>query len=388
MFTSRWLALALFFITRLALGFQFQSVGSVAPLLLHDFDLQYAQLGTLVGLYLLPGVVIAIPGGLLGRKFGDKRVVLYGIIFMIAGGLVAGEATSYWMLAAGRLVSGAGAALLVVLMSKMITDWFAGKELVLGMSIYVVGWPAGIASGQAIQGIIAESHGWRIVFHLTAVLLILSWAILKAFYRDASPTDAMTDRVDRLGCREFSAICTVGAAWMLVNASYLVLLTFGPTLLIERGAPIRRAAFTVSLMSWISMVALPLGAIISSRYRSADLIMFAGILGSIAVTLSIPISSQSETAFVLFGLAYSLALPVVASLPAQVLADRNRSLGFGIYWVWFYGGIPLLTGFGGLLRDQTNTATTPMFFSAVMLTLAFVLLLWFRHQRRHKKNSM
>src|SRR3954447_22396913 len=120
MFANRWVALALFFLTRISLGFQFQAVGSAAPFLIDDFGLQFVQIGTLVGLYLLPGIVVAVPGGLLGRRFGDKRVVLYGMGLMIAGGIVAGVAASYWTLVAGRLISGTGAAFLVVLMSKMI----------------------------------------------------------------------------------------------------------------------------------------------------------------------------------------------------------------------------------------------------------------------------
>jgi hypothetical protein len=55
MFENRWLALALIFVDRFALGFQFQSVGSVAPFLVRDFKIDFIQVGTLVGLYLLPG---------------------------------------------------------------------------------------------------------------------------------------------------------------------------------------------------------------------------------------------------------------------------------------------------------------------------------------------
>src|ERR1700712_3813698 len=92
---NRWIALALIFLARLALAFQFQSVGSVAPFLVHDFGIGFVQVGTLVGLYLLPGAFIAIPGGMVGRRFGDKRVVLVGLVLMIAGGVVAGAAPSY-----------------------------------------------------------------------------------------------------------------------------------------------------------------------------------------------------------------------------------------------------------------------------------------------------
>jgi MFS family permease len=84
----------------------------------------------LIGLYMLPGTILALPGGLLGRS-GDKRLVVIGLVPMTTGGLLAGLAESYSVLIAGWLVSGIGAILLNVLMTKMINDWFAGREIVL-----------------------------------------------------------------------------------------------------------------------------------------------------------------------------------------------------------------------------------------------------------------
>ena len=62
---QRWRILAALTLARTAMGFQFQSVASVAPFLTSDLALDNAQLGWLIGLYLLPGTVIALPGGLL-----------------------------------------------------------------------------------------------------------------------------------------------------------------------------------------------------------------------------------------------------------------------------------------------------------------------------------
>ena len=44
--------------------------------------IDFASLGALIGLYMLPGVVIALPGGMLGQRFGAKRVVLVGLALM------------------------------------------------------------------------------------------------------------------------------------------------------------------------------------------------------------------------------------------------------------------------------------------------------------------
>ena len=70
------------------MGFQFQSVASVTPFLIDDLGLSYLQIGTLIGLFMLPGALFALPGGLLGKRFGDKRVCAIGLALMVVGGIL------------------------------------------------------------------------------------------------------------------------------------------------------------------------------------------------------------------------------------------------------------------------------------------------------------
>ena len=76
---NRWGILALLFVVRLAMPVQFQSVGAVAPLLGQDFGMSLADIGFLIGLYFTPGIALALAGGGLGQRFGDKRTVLAGL---------------------------------------------------------------------------------------------------------------------------------------------------------------------------------------------------------------------------------------------------------------------------------------------------------------------
>ena len=144
---NRWVVLALVVVARTAMGFQFQSVAAVGPFLVADLGLSYAELGTLIGLYLLPGVVLALPGGLLGARFGDRAVVLAALGLMTLGGAGLAAAGSLAVAAAGRLVSGAGGVLLTIQATKIVTDWFAGRELATALGLMLAAWPLGIALG-------------------------------------------------------------------------------------------------------------------------------------------------------------------------------------------------------------------------------------------------
>jgi MFS family permease len=202
---------------------------------------------------------VAIPGGLLGERFGDKRVVMLSMALMACGGALAGVAQSYPFVLAGRLVSGIGAAFVFVLMTKMLADWFAGKELFLGMSIFIIGWPIGIAVAQATQGRLAAIHTWHVVFYSTAALLILALAAMAFYRRPPEVSRGLSSDPPRLSRREIGYVCIAGAIWMFLNAAYLVMLSFGPTLLIERGMAITEAGEVVSLMSWVFVVGSRLG---------------------------------------------------------------------------------------------------------------------------------
>ena len=69
--SNRWGVLAVLFLVRATMAVQFQSVAAVAPILSANFGVSLADIGILVGLYSVPGVVLALPGGAIGQRFGD-----------------------------------------------------------------------------------------------------------------------------------------------------------------------------------------------------------------------------------------------------------------------------------------------------------------------------
>ena len=99
-------------LARVAFGFQYQSLASLGPELVTTFHLEYATLGTLVGLYMLPGIFVALPGGLVGRRFGARLVVGAGLGLMAMGALVGAALFGPGGIGLGRVVSGRGGRLL------------------------------------------------------------------------------------------------------------------------------------------------------------------------------------------------------------------------------------------------------------------------------------
>src|SRR4051812_49971760 len=119
---NRWSVLAVLFFIRTTMAVQFQSVAAIAPLLSADFDVSLADIGILVGPYSVPGVVLALPGGAIGQKFGDKNTVVLGLILMMAGSCIMALSTSWGGQISGRLVAGVGGVLMSVLRTSASTS--------------------------------------------------------------------------------------------------------------------------------------------------------------------------------------------------------------------------------------------------------------------------
>ena len=132
---NRWFILGLLFITRISLGFQFQTMGSTSDKVIYELALNYAEIGTLIGLFMLPGLFLAIPAGLAGNFFSDKALIGFGLIALSLGGTIAGLSQGFGFLSLGRVICGIGFVVSTIFFAKVLIDWFDGKELATAMSI-------------------------------------------------------------------------------------------------------------------------------------------------------------------------------------------------------------------------------------------------------------
>ena len=59
---NRWFILAVLFVVRIAMGFQFQSIASVSTFLIEDLHIDYTRFGLLIGIFMLPVSCLPISG--------------------------------------------------------------------------------------------------------------------------------------------------------------------------------------------------------------------------------------------------------------------------------------------------------------------------------------
>lgn len=373
---NRWTILAVLFTVRLSMAFQFQSVAAVAPLLDHAFGVGLADIGTLIGLYFTPGVALALPGGAIGRKFGDKQTVLAALLLMLAGGLAMALSDSWSVQIAGRLVSGAGGVLLNVQMTKIVADWFAGKEIASAMGIFVNSWPAGIALSLLTLPAIGSGHGIEAVYLAVAAVIGASLVLFAVAYQPPlkAPSGA-GETSGRLNRKEASALITAGLIWGLFNISFAMIFSFGPTMLVERGWSITAAGSVVSIVLWLAVVAVPLGGFLADRSGRPSAVLVAGCIAGAILLVILPRSNAIVPVIIALGIVGGLPAGPVMSLPARVLRPETRAIGMGIFYTLYYGTMMLGPAIGGELAKWTGHAATALDFGAA-LALACPVLLW------------
>jgi MFS family permease len=358
---QRWRVLAALSLARVGMGYQFQTVAATAPLLSDSLGFDSAQIGWLVGLYLLPGIVIALPGGMLGARFGDKRMVLIGLALMIAGGLGFALAGDIVEASVARAAMGIGAVVLNVLLVKMVTDWFAGKEMVLAMSILINTWPIGIGIALLTQGALAQAISWQAAFVATAVMAALGMVIVYIGYAPAPGAPAV-QKVDLRGLarREWILLGATSMPWMIYNAAYVLVVAFLPIYFVDSGLSLVSAGGITALNTILLIVSVQAGGLLVQRFRHADAIVYCSLAAWALATIGIMTTSAPLPWIIAAGLVGGMPAGVLVSLPGEILRAESRSTGMGIFYTIFYAGMAIAPPVAGAIAVHAASSAAPI----------------------------
>lgn len=377
----RWVILITLFAVRIVTGVQYQTIGALAPYLVRDLGIDYAQLGTLIGLDALPGIFLAIPAGWLGRRFGDKRVVSTSLALMACGGLLTGFGGSFGMVAGGRILSGIGSAMLNVLLAKMAIDWFAGREIVTAMALLVSSWPLGIALGLVVLPPLASAASWRIAIAFPALMCFISLLLVIVIYRPAAESvgpDPEGRTSGWLGWRTVGLIGLSAAVWGLFNAGYASIPSFGPAFLATTGYSVADAGTLVSVAIWLSIPSVQIGGYLAERLNRPNLIIVGCMALAGTILALVPAIPSQIALYVAYGLIVGIPAGNIMALPASVLRPADRAIGMGIFSTFNYSLIALSAALAGWTRDLTGAPAAPLYFGVGAFVAAVLALAVFR----------
>jgi predicted MFS family arabinose efflux permease len=381
----RWGMLALLFAARVGLGFNFQTLGSVADPLVRELHLSFAEIGTLIGLFNAPGLVLSIPAGLAGRRVADRVLVAGGLVAMVVAGALAVMADGFAMLALARLLAGAGFVVSTLYFTKMVADWFAGRELATAMAVLVMSWPFGIALGQVGHGWLAETHGWRAPFVAASLYCMAAAVLVLVLYRPppqstaaaASPSHLLTQR-------EWSLTLIASLVWAAFNAGYIVYLSFAPRVLMAGGMAPLEAASIISLASWVMILSGTACGQLADRLGRSDLILTVCLCTGTASLALLPHVGWAVPLSLAYGLVGMAPAGLIMALTGAAMAPGKRAFGMGVFLSAYYVVTAPAPAIAGWLYDRLGDPYVPILFAIALFALTLVANVAFRLAQRRR----
>jgi MFS family permease len=156
------------------------------PLYVIDLGYSAAFAATVVGLHGVGILMFDVPAGALVARFGDKAVLLGGLVLILVGNLLLAAATQPWLLMLAALVLGAGFSAWMLGRQSYIADTCESHEVGRAIAVMAGLQRAGMFAGPAAGGLLAASAGYPVTFLVGASVALLAGVLVMIFTNPVS----------------------------------------------------------------------------------------------------------------------------------------------------------------------------------------------------------
>lgn len=367
-------ALLILVFARVSVSFQFQSIAPLSILLDDYFPIGLSRLGLLLGVYMAPGIVVALilPG--LIASIGRTRTISAAFLLMAAGETMVWTAAEFETALAGRLMAGAGGCVIYIVTINLVADLDTSVARHTRMGLIAAAWPLGNALALGALGWGVHAHA-RLGSHAPLAFVIVSLGaifLLLVRSRDASAEVGPTPSFTRWRA-VLRRIWPVALAFALYNISFIILTGFAARILMEDGVDPAVASGIASIPMWMFLVSVPLGGFIAGRSLKGDLriVMISCVAAAIAV-----LASAGGFAQALFYVVAGL----IGGLPTAPLLARGRDMSgdgtditYSALFFVFFAVLIVLPALAGRAADAFGTGHTILWIAAALLAMSAIL---------------
>lgn len=192
---GRWLALVALGLSLLAVGLDMTVLNTALPTLAADLHASSSTLQWFVDGYNLVLAAAVLPAGLLGDRWGRRRMLTIGLLVFAAGSVFCALAATSAELIAARVVLGLGAALLMPLSLSMLAVLFEPAERQRAIAAVSMFQMVGIPLGPIIAGTILQHFAWGWVFAVNVPLSLVALVATRTLMPESRGHSAPVDGV-------------------------------------------------------------------------------------------------------------------------------------------------------------------------------------------------
>jgi len=377
----KWIMLGLFWLIYFSFGMIRSSLYPLITPISQDLELSNSQIGSILGIFLLAYVFLALPIGLIIDRIGIRKALLAGISVLSLSGILRAYASSYETMLLSVGLMGLAGPTVSVGVPKAVASWFHGEERGTASGIYGTGMFIGTATATAITtSIIFPYFGsWRSTLGIYGVFGVLVTIIWILFGKESGPTQSsgsfsgMVQALNRIiKNKEVWLVIAIGFSYMLSGYG---LGSWLPKLLELKDVDIALAGVLASIHSWFGLIGSPglpiLGRKISRKYAIILCILIQGVMiYLIGTSLGIVLILS----LILYGIFSAGLLPLLFVTLMEVPEVGSEFMGVAS-GLWFsvgaVGGFigPYLVGY---LLDVTGSTYWGIVALAVVMELSLI----------------
>ena len=351
--SRRWLILASTVMSFFSVGITFFAVPPLIPELVARFGLSHLAIGILMGSISVPAILFSIPLGAAIDRWPARAAGNVALGLMALGAALFALAPGYGALMVGRILFGVGGLAVNLLLARLVTAAFAGRELALAMGVFNAVYPASMILMFSLHPTLQAALGWRGELGALAVMVVLAIPL----HNLAVPRGLRGETGPRTRTAEPWAgpeLIALALSWMLFFAAYASIFTFAPEW--AGGGP--TALLTVSLIPLVAIFLSPIAGTLIDRSGRAARWVVAGqlILGATLAGMAWRLLPPAP-AMLLVGVTFATVATATYALPGSLVPAARVGFAFGFITAFSNLGNLVGPAVTGAIHDRAASWT-------------------------------
>jgi MFS family permease len=397
----RWTVLLVLSVAMFGNYYAYDSIAPLADQLQRALGFSDTQIGTLNAIYSLPNIVMVLIGGILVDRFGTRIAILLFAGLCTLGAVLTAVSSSFYVMAAGRLVFGLGSESLIVAVTTALGQWFVGRQLGfafgLNLSLARAGsWAADLSPSWAGS---LYASGWQPPLWLAAGLCALSLGGAFLYYA-LDRGAARRYRLTEPGANDRFVVSDLWrfdrSYWYVVGLCvtfYSVIFPFRSTFAIKyfqhaHGLSLEQAGALNGWVFFAAIFATPAFGLLVDGIGRRALLMTGGSLLLLCVFPVLDLTQWDlRISTVLIGIAFSLVPAVLWPSVPYLVEPKRLGTAYGLMTLLQNVGLTAFNLAAGALNDANQAGAdnpagySPMLWMFATLSLAGLAFAWLLRRR-------